>query len=444
MTEASPKLRRNIGLIGVTSLGIANIIGAGIFVISGVAAGLAGPSVIISFMIAGTIALLAALSYAELSSFVHETGASYAFTKRAFGRFWSFVVGWFNYFDYIVGAAAVSIGFAGYFTELFGLHDGTALILSAVGLPIVLMILNLIGVKEATHVTMVMVFIKIFALVLLIMFAGYFLSTHYGFVKFHPFFPNGITGMLNGSAIIFFAFLGFNTVSMMSEETKNPQRTIPRALLLAFVVSFVLYIGIAVVEVGVLDWKILGNNPSPLAELAAAISNNKIFLDIISFSAIVATGSVVLSSIIGGTRASYVMGRDKVLPSKLDVISKRFGTPYVSILTGGTAIAVLAGIFFKNIDTIASIYNFGSLLTYIFVHLSLVKLRKKEPKTERPFKVPFYPILPIIGLGCCAALIYYLSNTAKMASLVWGLVGFLVYYIMTRIYKAKIGDTKKT
>lgn len=438
MTEPSPQLKRNLGLLAVTSLGIANIIGAGIFVISGVAAGLAGPSVIFSFLIAGTIALLAALSYAELSSFIHETGASYAFTKRAFGRFWSFVVGWFNYFDYIVGAAAVSIGFAAYFTELLGLQNGTALILSAIGLPIVLMVLNLIGVKEAAHTTMVMVFIKIFALILLIMVGGFYLSTHLGLAHFHPFFPNGFGGTLNGAAIIFFAFLGFNTVSMMSEETKNPQKTIPKALLLAFFVSFILYIAIAIVEVGVLDWKILGNNPSPLSELASSISNNRIFLDFISFSAIVATGSVVLSSIIGGTRASFVMGRDKVLPRQLDLISKKFGTPYISILIGGTAIAVLAGVFFKNIGVIASIYNFGSLLTYIFVHMSLLKLRKKEPETDRPFKVPLYPVLPIVGLICCVVLIYYLSDTAKLTSLLWGAIGLSVYYVITRIYKTKM------
>lgn len=434
----TPKLKRNLGLLGVTSLGIANIIGAGIFVISGVAAGLAGPSVIFSFLIAGSIALMAALSYAELSSFIHETGASYAFTKRAFGRFWSFVVGWFNYFDYIVGAAAVSIGFAGYFTELFDLQGDTSLILSAVGLPIVLMILNIIGVKEATHVTMIMVFIKIFALVLLIMIGGYYISTHFGVTHYHPFFPKGFGGMLNGSAIIFFAFLGFNTVSMMSEETKNPQKTIPRALLLAFFVSFVLYIAIAIVEVGVLDWNAIGNNPSPLSTLASSISHNRIFLDIISFSAIVATGSVVLSSIIGGTRASFVMGRDRVLPRHLDFISKKFGTPYISILLGGSAIAILAGIFFKNIGTIASIYNFGSLLTYIFVHLSLLKLRKKEPETLRSFKVPLYPIIPIIGLICCITLIYYLSNTAKIASFGWGVIGLAVFFIITKLHKAKI------
>ncbi|MDE1861402.1 MAG: amino acid permease [Thaumarchaeota archaeon] len=441
MTESPPQLKRNLGLLGVTSLGIANIIGAGIFVISGVAAGLAGPSVIFSFLIAGTIALLAALSYAELSSFVHETGASYAFTKRAFGRFWSFVVGWFNYFDYIVGAAAVSIGFAAYFTELLGLNGGTAMILSAIGLPVVLTALNLIGVKEATHTTMIMVFIKIFALVLLIMLGGFYISTHLGMTHFHPFFPNGFGGTLNGAAIIFFAFLGFNTVSMMSEETKNPQKTIPKALLLAFFVSFILYIAIAVILVGILDWKTIGNNPSPLSVLASSISSNRIFLDIISFSAVVATGSVVLSSIIGGTRASFVMGRDKVLPRQLDLISRRFGTPYVSILIGGTAIAVLAGIFFKNIGEIASIYNFGSLLTYIFVHMSLMKLRKKEPMADRPFKVPLYPVLPILGLVSCVVLIYYLSNTAKLASLLWGSIGLAVYFAITRIYKTKMAKS---
>ena len=152
----------------------------------------------------------------------------------------------------------------------------------------------------------------------------------------------------------------------------------------------------------------------------------------------VAAGLAVLSSIIGGTRASYVMGRDRVLPRHLDFISKKFGTPYISILLGGSAIAILAGIFFKNIGTIASIYNFGSLLTYIFVHLSLLKLRKKELGTMRPFKVPLYPIIPIMGLICCVALIYYLSNTAKIASLGWGAIGLVVYFIITRLHKAKI------
>jgi APA family basic amino acid/polyamine antiporter len=428
MTE----LKRNVGLFGAASVGIANIIGAGIFVVSGVAAGLAGPAVILSFLLAGFIALMTALSAAELSSFITETGASYAFTKRAFGRFLSFLVGWFKYFDYVAGAAAVSVGFAAYFTELFGLTGALPLILAATGLPIVFTALNLIGVKESAYATSIMVLIKVFALVLLMMIGGFYLAQHFNVVKFTPFLPNGVNGMFNGAAVIFFAFLGFNTVAMMSEETKDPERTIPKALIVAFIVTFILYMSIAVLEIGVSDWHVLGVSASPLEDLASAISSNKVFLDFIAFSALIATGSVVLSSIIGGTRASFAMGRDRVLPGYFDKISERFGTPYVSVLIGGSIIVILAGVFFDNIDTIASIVNFGSLFTYLFVHLSLIKLRESEPDARRLFRVPLYPVVPAVGAGSCVLLMYYLSDNAKIASVLWFLVGLLVFLIMQR------------
>ena len=426
------KLKRKVGLFGAASVGIANIIGAGIFVVSGVAAGLAGPSVILSFLLAGFIALMTALSSAELSSFITETGASYAFTKKAFGRFPSFLVGWFKYFDYIAGAAAVSVGFAAYFTSLFGLSGELPLLLAAVGLPVVFTILSVIGTKESADVTSIMVMIKVFALVLLMIIGSFYLTQFFNISKFTPFFPNGINGTFNGAAIIFFAFLGFNTVAMMSEETKEPERTIPKALILAFIVTFILYVSIAFFEIGILDWHILGTSASPLEDLAKAITENRLFIDFIAFSALIATASVVLSSIIGGTRASFAMGRDRVLPKQFDKISERFGTPYFSVIFGGLIIVVLAGIFYSNIDTIASVVNFGSLFTYLFVHLSLIKLRKSKTEIERPFKVPLYPIIPILGAISCIFLMYYLSDNAKIAAAIWFLVGLLVYIIMTK------------
>ena len=426
------KLKRNVGLFGAASVGIANIIGAGIFVISGVAAGLAGPSVILSFLLAGFIALMTALSSAELASFITETGASYAYTKRAFGKFLSFFVGWFKYFDYIAGAAAVSVGFAAYFTALFGLTGSLPLILAAIGLPIVFMLLNLVGIKESTRIISMMVLIKVFVLVLLIFVGGYYLAQFFNISQFTPFFPNGINGTFNGAAIIFFAFLGFNTVAMMSEETKEPERTIPKALILAFVVTFIFYVCIAFLEIGVLDWQKLGMSASPLNDLAITISDNRIFIDLISFSALIATGSVVLSSIIGGTRASFAMGRDGLLPGKFDKISKRFGTPYFSVIVAGLIIVCLAGVFYNDINTIASVVNFGSLFTYLFVHLSLMKLRKSKPDVIRPFKVPLYPVVPIMGAISCVLLMYYLSDTAKITSVLWALFGLLVFVLMTK------------
>jgi len=435
-----PDLKRSVGTFGAASVGIANIIGAGVFVLSGVAAGLAGPAVILSFLIAGTIALLTALSAAELSSFITETGASYVYTKRAFGRFWSFLVGWFKYFDYIVGAAAVSVGFSAYLTSLLGLTGMIPAILTAIGLPIILCILNLVGVKEATRVISAMVLIKVFAIVILLMIGGFYLTQNFGIGHYTPFFATGFGGMFNGAAVIFFAFIGFNTVTMMSEEVKNPSKTIPKALMIAFAITFVLYMGIAVVEVGVLDWHKTGNDAHPLVTIARVVSNNEMFFDFISFSALIATGSVVLSSIIGGTRASFAMARDNLLPHHFDKISKRFGTPYFSIIVGGAIIVTFAGIFYNRIGMIASIVNFGSLFTYLFVNLSLLKLRKSEPNTERLFKVPLYPIVPIAGVVACAGMMYYLADNAKFVSLIWAIIGLCIYFSLYR--KKKSPNTK--
>jgi len=437
MTE----LKRNIGTFGAASVGIANIIGAGIFVLSGVASGIAGPAVILSFLIAGIIAMLTALSAAELSSFITETGASYAYTKKAFGRFWSFLVGWFKYFDYMVGGAAVSVGFAAYFTSVFGLEGALPVLLAAIGLPIVLCVLNILGVKEATRATSVMVLIKIFAIVFLLMVGGFYLTQHFDVGHYTPFFATGFGGMLNGAAIIFFVFIGFNTVTMMSEETKNPQKTIPKALMLAFVVTFVLYMCIAVLLVGILDWREEANDAHPLGTIAKVVSDNQMFFDFISFSALIAAGSVVLSSILGGTRASFAMGRDRLLPHQFEKISKRFGTPYFSIIIGGLIIVVFAGIFYNNIDTIASIVNFGSLFTYLFVNLSLIKLRRSNPEIIRGFKVPLYPIVPILGAASCIGLMYFLSDSAKFISAIYAVIGLAVYFFIYKNKKA-ISDTK--
>lgn len=432
------ELKRNIGVFGAASVGIANIIGAGIFVLSGVAAGIAGPAVILSFMIAGIIAMLTALSAAELSSFITETGASYAYTKRAFGRFWGFLVGWFKYFDYVIGAAAVSVGFAAYFTSVFGLEGVMPLLFAAIGLPIVLCVLNIIGVKEATRVTSAMVLFKVFALVILVMFGGFYLSQHFEIGHYTPFFATGFGGMFSGAAIIFFVFIGFNTVTMMSEETKNPHKTIPRALMIAFGVTFVLYIAIAFLLIGILDWHDTAKDPQPLGSMAAIITENQMFIDFISFSALIATGSVVLSNILGGTRASFAMGRDRLLPQQFDRISKKFGTPYISIIVAGVIIAVFAGIFRNDIGLIASIVNFGSLFTYLFVNLSLLKLRRTEPQAKRFFKVPLYPAVPILGAISCVGLMYFLSDNAKIISAIWAAVGLTIFFILYRNSKEKL------
>ena len=423
------KLKRSLNLLEVTSIGIANIIGAGIFVLSGVAAGLAGPSVILSFLVAGFVALVTAFSSAELSSFITKTGASYAFTKEAFGDFWAFLVGWFVYFDEIVTVAVLSVSAAAYFNALFGLSSNQILFIASVLFPLAFTLINLIGIKETGITATLMVFIKIFALILIILFGCFYLFNHFSINKFTPFFPNGIKGMLNGAAIVFFAFLGFNTVCMLSEETKNPEKTIPKALLISFGVSFAIYLAIAFIEVGVSDWRTLGKISDPLAMIAKTIFNNEIFVGFISFSALIAIGSVTLSSIVRGSRMAFAMGRDRLLLKNFSHVNERFKTPDFSIIFEGVCAIILAGLFYNNLDFLASIVNFGSLYTYLFIHLSLIKLRKTKPNAKRKFKT-IYPLFPIIGAISCILLMLYLSNDAKFAAVIWGAIGLLIYFFI--------------
>jgi APA family basic amino acid/polyamine antiporter len=186
------------------------------------------------------------------------------------------------------------------------------------------------------------------------------------------------------------------------------------------------------VEVGVLDWQNLGTAASPLHDLVTKISDNKIIIDFVSFAALIATGSVTMGSIAGTSRASFAMSRDGLFPKWFSYIHNKFGTPFVAITVSGIAVAVIASIFFESISIIASIFNFGILFTYILIHLSLIKLRRKEPDAIRGFKVPFYPIVPIAAICSSILLMYYLSDAAKIASAIWVIIGVTLYIILIR------------
>jgi APA family basic amino acid/polyamine antiporter len=213
------ELHRSLGFWGATGIGIGAIIGTGIFVLIGVASGIAGPAVIISFVIAGFVALLTGLSTAELASFIHETGGSYIYTTKAFGKFPGFIVGWMKSFDYIVGASAVSVGFAAYFAYFFNIPTSTSMLIVVGSLwPIFLMFLNLKGIKEASWANNLLVALKIMALLVFISVGAYAIFNSGDYTNYQPLFPKGFSGVMAGAAVIFFAFIGFNTLAIMAEE----------------------------------------------------------------------------------------------------------------------------------------------------------------------------------------------------------------------------------
>lgn len=424
MTE----LKRHLGLWGAASIGIGAIIGAGIFVLSGVASGFAGPAVILSFLIAGIVAFLTALSSAELSSFITEAGGSYIYTHKAFGKFWGFIVGWMQSFDYIVGASAISVGFAGYFVYFAGIPTTAQniAIIVAVAMPLVLTLINLKGIREASGTNNLLVGIKVIALALFIIVGLFFLFSHGNFSDYHPFFPKGFAGMLSGAALIFFAFIGFNTITVIAEEVKEPEKNVPKSLILAFLICTVLYIGVSVVEVGLVNWKIIGTSDAPLELALQVATSNSFLLKFVSISALFATASATMASILGGSRAVFSMARQRVIPGILARVSKN-GVPAFAVLISGAAIALIIIATKGDLELIASIFNFGTLMTFFFINMSLLKLRKKMPEAKRTFKVPLYPITPVLGVISCFGLVFYLRMNAIIAAGVWIVLGIVAY-----------------
>lgn len=423
------ELKRDLGLWGAASIGIGAIIGTGIFVLLGVAAGLAGPAVIFSFMIAGFTALLTGLSSAELSSFITETGGSYIYTTKAFGRLPGFIIGWLVSFDYIVGCSAVSIGFASYFTYFLHLPPIQSIIVTiATVWPIILMLLNLRGIKEASGTNNGLVALKISALILFVLVGAVYIFYHPNLSNYLPFFPNGINGIFSGAAIIFFAFIGFNTVTMAAEEVKDPQKNVPRAVLLSFAICTIIYIAVALIAVGLLNWQILGMSSDPVETALTVATNNIFILDFVAISALFATTSVILSSMIGGSRALFSMSRHKSLPLLFSKISKN-GVPLFAVLITGISISLIIIVSSGNLSSLASIFNFGTLVTFIFINLSLIELRRSMPRVKRRFKVPYYPLTPIAGIISCLGLAFYLNHNALIYGGSWVIIGFIVFFL---------------
>jgi len=290
------------------------------------------------------------------------------------------------------------------------------------------MLLNLRGMKEASGTNNALVILKVLALVLFVVIGGYYLLLHGDYSNYYPFFPNGIKGMLSGAAIIFFAFIGFNTVAMVAEEVKDPERNVHRAIILSFAICTILYIGVAIVAVGLINWQILGMSKAPL-ELALGIAtSNPLFLKFVAVSALFATTSVILSSIIGASRALFAMARHGVIPKVLAKVSSQ-GIPSATVILSGVVISLIVLLTNANLAWLASIFNFGTLLTFFFINASLLQLRRTMPDANRQFRVPLYPITPILGVLSCVALTFFLNINAIIASAGWISVGILAFVI---------------
>jgi APA family basic amino acid/polyamine antiporter len=393
------ELKRCLNLFDATAVGIGAIIGAGIFVVLGIATGYAGPSVIVSMIIAGIVASFTAFSFAELGSAIPREGGAYAFAHELISPAAAFVVGCLWLLAQIVAGAAVSLGFASYFVTIFPiLSVKTVAVLAAAALTG----LNIVGIKQSATINNILVLIKI---AILCVFVGFGIS-NMNFQNFSPFSPNGTFGIFEGAGFIFFAYLGFGRIATLGEEVKNPQRTLPLSILLSLTVSVIVYILTGFVATGLQNYRVLAQSGSPLAEAAKATGNNAL-VAAVSIGALIATASVLLTNLIGLSRVSFAMARDGQLPKTAAKISPRFGTPYISILIMGAVTASLA--LALDLRQTVAITSFGILSTHVVVNLSVIMLRKKKPRSNT-FKVPLYPVIPLLGIISCIILMFSLPE----------------------------------
>jgi APA family basic amino acid/polyamine antiporter len=387
------ELKRQLGLFQATMYGVGLILGAGIYVLIGEAAGIAGNAVWISLAVGAIISAFTGLSYAELTSMYPKAAAEYVYVRNAFNNnFLAFIVGWLILFTAIVSASTVSLGFGGYFAGFFD----SPITVSAALLIVALSFVNFYGIKESSWMNVVFTIIEVSGLAFIIYIGSTFSDTH-PVNYFESSF--GINGILAATALIFFAYIGFENIANIAEETKNPTRVLPRALVLSISITGVIYVLVSIAAVSVLNWQDLGASTAPLADVAgrALGSGGQISLSVI---ALFATTNTVLIMLVAGSRILYGMAQQRSIPPFLSSIHVRTKTPWIAVFTVMVLSATFA--FVGNIVTIANISVFTIVIVFALVNLSLIWLRYKQPNAERPFKVPFsigrFPVLPFLGI----------------------------------------------
>lgn len=432
-------LKRTLGPISLTAMGIGAIVGTGIFVLTGVAAAkYAGPGLMISFVIAGIVSGLAALCYAEFASSVPISGSAYTYSYATLGELIAWIIGWDLILEYAVGAAAVSIGWSGYVTDLlksaFGFVLPAGLTASPfsggiINLPAVIIILVvtgllILGTSESSKVNNVIVTIKLLVVLFFIVVG----AGHVNTANWSPFLPFGAGGILRGASIIFFAYIGFDMVSTSAEETRNPGRDLPFGIIGSLIVCTLLYILVTAVLTGMVSYTRL-NVASPVSHAMILIGLN-VAASIISIGAICGLTTVLIVLLYGQSRIFFSMSRDGLLPNLFSRIHPRFRTPYLSSLLIGVIVALVAGL--TPIDVVAELTNIGTLAAFVLVSLGVLILRRTQPNLHRAFRVPLVPWIPILSMIAAFVLIISLPIVTIIRFIVWLAIGLLIYFLYSR------------
>jgi basic amino acid/polyamine antiporter, APA family len=476
--EGAGKLKRSLGRMNLITLGIGAIIGAGIFVLSGQAAAqYAGPGIVISFIISGIACAFAGLCYAEFASMIPIAGSAYTYAYATLGEFIAWIIGWDLILEYLFAASTVAVGWSGYVTSFlkdFGIYipaeyiaaTGTKMInvpnegwkafsealatslttkgidintlqhttaifnLPAVVIVFLVTVLLVVGIRESANFNNAMVIIKVAVIILFVVLG----ISYIDFANFHPFIPSnlgewgkfGWSGVFRASAVIFFAYIGFDAVSTAAQEAKNPQKDMPIGILGSLTFSTLLYILVALVLTGIVNYSEL-NVPDPIAVAVNRMGDGMYwFRYVIKIAAISGLSSVILVMLMGQPRIFYTMAKDGLLPPLFSKIHPKFQTPYISTILTGVAAMFISGMM--PIDVLGELVSIGTLLAFVIVCIGVWVLRVKRPDLHRPFRTPWVPLIPILGAAICIAQMAFLPADTWIRLVIWMALGLAIYF----------------
>ena len=478
--EPERRLKKSLGVGSLIALGIGAVIGSGIFTVTGTAAAGehfvvksilkapvldlllhgghaatvsgragAGPAISISFVMVAIACGFAAICYAELASMIPIAGSAYTYSYATLGEIFAWIIGWDLILEYAFSNMSVAVGFSAYLNDLldnlFGFHlpkelsqpifeegqrTGAWFNLTAFVVLLLLTYILVRGVRESAETNNAMVVIKIVAVILFVFGAMKAVNT----ANWHPFMPNGFSGVLTGGAIVFFTYIGFDSVSTAAEECKRPQRDMPVGIFATLLICALLYGSVSLVLTGVANWSTL-NNDAPVANALKAIGMNRLRL-IVTAGALLGMLSSLLVFQYGQARIWFAMSRDRLLPDAFSRVHPRFKTPHISTWVAGFVVGIPAGIF--DVSWFADLSNIGTLFAFILVSAGVIVLRRKQPDRPRGFRVPLVPLLPGISIVCCIVLMLSLPLETWLRFFAWLVVGLLIYFAYSRKRAAKL------
>jgi APA family basic amino acid/polyamine antiporter len=444
------QLRRALGPWHLTLLGIGAVIGAGIFVLTGkAAASYAGPAISLSFVFSGLGCAFAGLCYAEFASMLPASGSAYTYSYATLGELFAWIIGWDLILEYLFGASTVAVGWSGYvvsFLKDFGVVfpasltsaplDGTLHATGAIlNLPAVLIVtvmtsLLVVGIRASANFNNVIVAIKL-AVILLFVGFGAACVNH---ANWHPFLPEntgkfgefGLSGLIRGSAVVFFAYIGFDAVSTAAQESRNPQRDMPIGILLSLAICAVLYVVVSLVLTGLVSYTKLAV-PDPIAVgIDAAGESLRWLRPVVKAGAILGLSSVIMVLLMGQPRIFFAMSRDGLLPPVFSRVHPKFQTPYITTLLTGVVGMLVAGLF--PIDLLGEMVSIGALLAFTMVSIGVLVLRKTKPDYPRPFRTPGMPWVPLLGAGFSIVQMVFLPFGTWMRLVIWMAIGMVIYF----------------